>query len=301
MIDLLGSPRSLCDGLSRRDFLRLGSVGALGLADYLAAPRQAQAAPATRSGQAKACILLFLYGSPPQHETFDPKPDAPAEVRGEMGSIASAVPGVRICEELPRVARILDKVTVVRSLTHAYPQHGVAYAVSGLPTYTTDLEIRPRDSRHWPYIGSVVQYLDERRAHGRLPAVPRNIALPWMLNSKTDILVNAGPFAAFLGQAYDPLWTDFTGAGIRTVPRYTSGQQRDFLDPFGGTAPSGRFPACLRQSPARRHSRRAPQRPRVAAGPVRGRSAPARSPDRRAVGRASAAARLRPLDLGRGA
>ena len=71
------------------------------------------------------------HGSPPQHETFDPKPDAPAEVRGEIGSIPSAVPGLRVCELLPRVAGVMDRATVVRSMTHPYAEHGVAYAVSG--------------------------------------------------------------------------------------------------------------------------------------------------------------------------
>jgi len=254
VLNLLGSPRRLCDGISRRDFLRVGSLGALGLglADHFA--MAAGAGP--RFGQAKACILIFLYGSPPQHETFDPKPDAIAEVRGEIGSIPSAVPGLRVCELLPRTGRIMDQVTVVRSMTHRYPEHGVAYAVSGIPTYTPELETRPRDARHWPYIGSVVDYLASNplprggeggaRGQGRVQRpgaapMPRNIALPWMLNSKTDILVNAGPFAAFLGQAYDPLWTDFTGPGTRIVPHYTDSQTRDFHDPFGGTLPSGRF------------------------------------------------------------
>jgi hypothetical protein len=246
VLNLFGSPRRLCDGLSRREFLTLGSLGALGLslADHLALAGQ-QAAAAPRFGRAKACILLFLYGSPPQHETFDPKPEAVAEVRGELGSIASAVPGLRICELLPRTARVLDQVTVVRSMTHRYPEHGVAYAVSGIPTYTPELETRPRDPRHWPYIGSVVDYLARRplAPGGRRAGddMPRNVALPWMLNSKTDVLVNAGPFAAFLGQAHDPLWTDFTGPGTRIVPHYTDGQTRDFHDPFGGTVPEGRF------------------------------------------------------------
>lgn len=245
MLNLLGSPRRLCDGLSRREFLSLGSLGALGfgLADYFAQGAERPAA-APRFGQAKACILIFLYGSPPQHETFDPKPDAVAEVRGEIGSIPSAVPGVRVCELLPRTSQIMDQVTVVRSMTHRYPEHGVAYAVSGIPTYTPELETRPRDARHWPYIGSVVDYLAQRQGTSSRRGVsemPRNIALPWMLNSKTDMQVNAGPFAAFLGQAYDPLWTDFTGPGTHIVPHYSSGQTRDFHDPFGGTAPSGRF------------------------------------------------------------
>src|SRR5204862_5798329 len=142
--------RRLCDGVSRREFLTLGSLGALGfgLADQLALATE-RPAVAPRFGQAKACILVFLYGSPPQHETFDPKPDAIAEVRGELGSIPSVVPGLRVCELLPRTAQIMDQVTVVRSMTHRYPEHGVAYAVSGIPTYTPELETRPRDPRHW--------------------------------------------------------------------------------------------------------------------------------------------------------
>ncbi len=243
MLNLFGTSRRLCDGLSRRELLSLGSLGAFSLADQFA---QASASPAVapRFGQAKACILIFLYGSPSQHETFDPKPDAVAEVRGEFGSIASAVPGLRVCELLPRTSRIMDQVTTVRSMSHRYAEHGVAYAVSGIPTYTPELETRPRDKRHWPYIGSVVDYLAQRQADPAprgVTEMPRNLALPWMLNSKTDTLVNAGPFAAFLGQAHDPLWTDFTGAGTRMAPRYTGGQTRDFLDPFAGTLPNGRF------------------------------------------------------------
>jgi uncharacterized protein (DUF1501 family) len=240
MLTIQGTRRRLCDGVSRRDFLALGGLSALGLtlADTLA-PQAAAARPG--AGKARACILLFPYGSPPQHETFDPKPDAPPEVRGEMGAIPTAVPGVRIGEGLPRIARILDRITIVRSVTHPFPVHGVAYAVTGIPTYTPELETRPRDGRHWPFLGSVVDYLDERRSGNRLPVVPRNIALPWMLNSKTDVLVNAGPFAAFLGQAHDPVWTDFDGPGLRVGPKVGSGQVREYLDPFAATSPAGRF------------------------------------------------------------
>src|SRR6266566_4641851 len=97
MLRLLGSPRTLCDGLTRRDFLHIGGLGALGLsvADALRL-QEVQAAPIRQAngfGSAKACILLFPYGSPPQHETFDPKPDAPAEIQGEMRAIRTAVPG----------------------------------------------------------------------------------------------------------------------------------------------------------------------------------------------------------------
>jgi hypothetical protein len=245
MLYLLGSPRTLCDGQTRRDFLCIGGLGAfgLGLGDALRLDR-AQAAPERRSdgfGSARACILLFPYGSPPQHETFDPKPEAPAEIQGEMKAIRSRVPGLLIGDHLPNLATVMDRVTVVRSITHPYPEHGVAYAVSGIPTYSPVLETRPRDPRHWPFIGSIVDYLDEKRTGVRIPAVPRNIGLPWMLNSRTDQLVNAGPFAAFLGQSYDPVWTSFDGEGTHVTPHYSPGQTRDFRSPFGGVTPQGRF------------------------------------------------------------
>jgi hypothetical protein len=245
MLRLLGTPRTLCDGRTRREFLRIGGLGALGLglSDALHF-WEARAEPAKKAagfGSAKSCILLFPYGSPPQHETFDPKPDAPAEIQGEMKAIRTAVPGLSICDRLPNIARIMDRVTVVRSMTHPYPEHGVAYAVSGIPTYTPDLETRPRDPRHWPFIGSVVDYLEEKRTGDRTPAMPRNIGLPWLLNSKTDLNVSAGPYAAFLGQSYDPIWTDFEGAGTHFTPFYTEGQKRAFKSPFGGVLTDGRI------------------------------------------------------------
>src|SRR5262245_6313808 len=249
MLRILGSRKTLCDGISRRDFLHIGGLGVLsvGLSDVLRLQEaQASARPSSGYGKAKACILLFPYGSPPQHETFDPKPDAPAEIQGEMKSIPTRVPGLRICDHLPNIAKIMDRVTVVRSMTHPYPAHGVAYAVSGIPTYTPALETRPRDPQHWPFIGSIVDYLEERQARGAMPPVPRNIGLPWLLNSKTDLDVSAGPYAAFLGQAYDPVWADFDGPGLKLAPRYTDGQKKLFLDPFGGTTAEGRF----RLSPA---------------------------------------------------
>jgi uncharacterized protein DUF1501 len=260
MLRILGSAKKLCDGLTRRDFLHVGGVLGLGLHDFFRLRATAAAPPMGRSfGRAKACILLFPYGSPPQHETFDPKPEAPAEVRGEMGSIPTRLAGVRIGEGLPRIASVMDRVTVVRSMTHPYPLHCVAYVVSGIPTYSTDLEARARDARHWPFVGSIVDYLEERRTRHAAPAVPRNIALPWMLNSRTDLLVNAGPFAAFLGQGYDPVWTDFDGPGTRLAPKYTESQPRKFLDPFAGTTPAGRFHLSSGAEPAgeRIHLRRA--------------------------------------------
>jgi hypothetical protein len=244
MLRILGSRRMLCDGVTRRDFLHIGGLGAfgLGLGEFLQSREAWANSPASSSfGKAKSCILLFPYGSPPQHETFDPKPDAPAEIQGEMKSIPTCVPGLRIGDHLPRSAPIMDRITVVRSMTHPYPEHGVAYAVSGIPTYTPELETRPRDPRHWPFIGSIVDYLDEKRTGNATPEVPRNVGLPWLLNSKTDLDVSAGPYAAFLGRGHDPVWADFDGAGIRVAPKYTEGQRKEFHDPFAATTAAGRF------------------------------------------------------------
>lgn len=249
MFSIRGTRRTLCDGLSRRELLRVGGLGAFGwgLSDQLLAQEATTSRlPSTQDallrasfGRAKSCILIFLYGSPPQHETFDPKPDAPAEIQGEMKAMSTRVPGIAICEALPRTAQIVDKTTIVRSLNHPYPLHGVAYAVSGLPTYTPELEAQPLDARHWPYIGSVVDYVQS--AVSQSGALPQNVALPWMLNSKTDLLVNAGPFSGFLSANHNPIWTDFSGAGTRVVPKYTDGQAKEFHDPFGGITPSGKF------------------------------------------------------------
>lgn len=245
MLPLFGSRKILCDGIARRDLLQLGGLGALGLTlgDALRL-REAQAAAATSGlgfGKAKACILLFPFGSPPQHETFDPKPDAPREVQGEFGAAATNVPGINICDRLPKTAQVMDRITVVRSMTHPYPVHGVAYALTGMPTYTPAVEAKPRAPEHWPFLGSAVDFLERQRAGGQSPAVPRNMGLPWRFGSKSSIPTLAGPYAAFLGQAYDPVWTDFDGRGSKVVPKLTDGQNVEVRDPFAGLEPGGKF------------------------------------------------------------
>src|SRR5262245_45945147 len=147
MLRIQGTKRMLCDGISRRDLLQIGSLSALGLGLASATARGAKPPPSIASGfgRAQSCILLFPYGSPSSHETFDPKPDAPAEIQGEMKAIATRVPGLQICDHLPCTAEVMDRVTVVRSMTHPYPVHGLAYAVTGIPTYSPDLETRARD------------------------------------------------------------------------------------------------------------------------------------------------------------
>ena len=120
------NPTHNCAGLPRRDFLQLG-VGGLGLAGLLQA--RALAGPALSRGPARPgdrvnCIMIWLDGGPSHYETFDPKPDAPAEIRGALGTIPTAVSGLRFSEAVPELAKVADKVTVVRSICHKDPNHG---------------------------------------------------------------------------------------------------------------------------------------------------------------------------------
>jgi hypothetical protein len=249
MIRILGGPKRLCDGLTRRDLLHVGSLGLLGMGlptAGLAGAESPRSPGAGGFGRAKSCILLFLYGSPSQLETFDPKPDAPAEIRGELGSIPSAVPGLDVCELLPDLARVMDKVTVIRSVSHPYPIHGVAYATTGIPRIDVPLELDPRAAEHWPYIGSVVDYVEGTRddAAGRpRPEVPRNLLLPFPFSSRrAGEVPRAGPYGGFLGRAYDPIATEFVGEATRTASKWLAdGRTWEGLEPYRGITPEGRF------------------------------------------------------------
>ena len=114
MLRLLGPGVRLCDGWNRREVMRIGGLGVLGAGLNLSDLRRSSRAEGSRRrppfGRAKSCIVLFLMGGPPQHSTWDPKPDAPAEVRGEFGPIATTVPGLSLCELLPRTALVADKL-----------------------------------------------------------------------------------------------------------------------------------------------------------------------------------------------
>jgi hypothetical protein len=243
MLRILGSHKRLCDGLSRRDFLQAGSLGLLGLsAGGTLSPALAASPAAGSFGKAKRCILLYLYGAASQIETFDPKPEAPDQVRGELGAISTSVPGVQIGELLPRVSRIVDRATIIRSMTHPYPLHASAFTLTSIPTIDVPLQMSPRDPRHWPFIGSVVDYLADQRGEPE-PPVARNIGLPWRLSSRRPYAAgdNAGPYGAWLGRAYDPLWSDFQGRGTREST-YTFGEQTIRChDPYGPLAPDCRF------------------------------------------------------------
>lgn len=246
MFSIPGSPKTFCSGVSRRDLLHIGAAGAFApmLPDALKAESET---PTTGKPRAKAAIFLFLFGSPPQHETFDPKPEAAAEIQGEMQAIPTSLPGLSVGEGLPQTAAIADRLTVVRSMTHPYPIHCCAYVMSGMPKYSVPLETKPRAPEHWPFMGSIVDYLDTRRTGRRMPDVPRNIGVPWRFCSRGSSPNQAGPYGSFLGSGFDPFWTDFDGKGTTVVPKLNANQKEDVQDPHGGIEPSGRFqlgPGC---------------------------------------------------------
>ncbi|MBI2825837.1 MAG: DUF1501 domain-containing protein [Planctomycetia bacterium] len=247
MLRILGSTRTACDGISRRELLRAGGLGlaGLGLADLVRLQDAAAAAGHERPrsfGRAKAVILLHLYGSPSQIEFVDPKPNAPVEIRGELGSIPSSLPGCDVCELLPNFAKVMDRTTVLRSVTHPYPVHGVAFALTGVPSIDVPMELSPRDARHWPFFGSVVDYIESQRPRAPGRRMPNNLALPFRFSSRrVGEVPRAGPYAAFLGSEYDPIWTDFVGEATKGLTKTLQQQRFDDNDPYIGLSPDSHF------------------------------------------------------------
>jgi hypothetical protein len=246
MLRVLSSPKRLCTGLTRRDFLNVGGMGALGLGlgELLASQAKAESAGHLGDGfgKAKRCIILFLYGSPSQLETFDMKPEAPLEIRGTMKSIPSSLPGLDVCEGLPAMSKVMDRTTVVRSVTHPYPVHGVAYAMTGIPVIDVPMELNPQDPRHHPWFGSVVEYFDQQTRG--LPDFPQNVALPFPFSSKrSDQPFRAGPYGAFLGSAHNPIWTEFVGEGTKTITKSRAAGEFTFtgLEPYLGCTEDSHF------------------------------------------------------------
>jgi len=204
MLSLLGQRSRLCDGINRREMLRVGGLGALGLS--LPTLWQARQLSASESSapprRAKACIVLFLMGGPPQHSTWDPKPDAPAEVRGDFGPINTIVPGTQFCELLPRCATIADKIAVLRAMSSGDNAHSSSgyYMMTGQPHAPMNFEnANPGFPNDYPNMGAIVRRF--LPARGSLPATVR---LPHRIFN-TDGSVWPGQDSGFLGRASD-LW-----------------------------------------------------------------------------------------------
>ncbi len=190
MLDLTTGVASDCSGVSRRSFLRLGGLAAfgLGLPQYLQAMSDtAGINPAARPAKAKRCILLWMQGGPSHIDTFDPKPDAPAEIRGEFGTVATTLPGVRFADVVPMLAQQTDKLAIIRGHDPKNGSHGVAdHLMMSGHKFNASLP--------FPCFGSVVAK-ERGYENGMLPFV--------QLGKSIDRRFNGG-IAGFLGDQFNP-------------------------------------------------------------------------------------------------
>lgn len=192
--------------------------------------------------KAKRVLFLYLYGAAAQHETWDPKPNAPAEIRGDFSPISTALPGVAICEHLPKMAAMMDRVAVIRSMTHPYNIHSAGYTMTGIDEVDVLMEVNAFDRRHWPSFQSVLNYLHQRQhANEPLPQVPYSVGLPFPLTSRLPGGRRAGPYGGFLGQNYNPIWTEFDGKPTRKINRWLGNKGRDIEDPYAGITQESRL------------------------------------------------------------
>jgi len=225
-------PWQRCDGVTRRDLLRVGGLTAmgLGLSDLLTLRRASAGAPA----KARSCILIWLDGGPSHHETFDPKPEAPVEVRGPLETSPTSVPGISFSECLPKTGRRMDRVAVIRSMTSPLGEHnfGTHYLLTGY---------KPTPVLEYPSFHAVGAHFHEEP--GVLPA---NIAVP-------DYRVGGGRFsgAGYLSRRTlpfsvggDPAKPDFQVRDLdlfRGLDLERLSRRRDFvaqLDAFSGLVES---------------------------------------------------------------
>ncbi len=184
----------LCDGVSRRSFLQAGAASTLGLSLPLLHKLQAAGAVDESKAKIKNCITIFLVGSPGHLDTWDMKPDAPENVRGKFKPIKTNVPGVQICEHFPRMAKMMDKVALIRSLHHktgASHENGQRWMMSGHDY---------NEANRKPYMGSVIS-----RVFGPKGALPTSIILPVKIGN-TGTSTPHGQESAFLGSGHEPFF-----------------------------------------------------------------------------------------------
>ena len=186
--------------LNRRDaMIRLGQIGLGGLTlPQLLAARKASAGEFRHAPTADACILVFLWGGPPQQDMWDMKPDAPAGIRSPFGVIDSAVPGVRVSDQMPLFARHTDKTCIVRSLSHRSNEHepSVYHMLTGRTNPTLVVPRNQRNRRDFPFFGSVLSHFQPPGVMPSAVTIPRPIG--------HDGVTYSGTYSGFLGPRHDP-------------------------------------------------------------------------------------------------
>jgi hypothetical protein len=215
-----------CEGLSRRDWLRIGGLGSLGLnLPNLLEARTTHSGGGNRAasfGRAKSCIVLFMFGAPAHQDIWDLKPEAPAEIRGEFRPISSNVPGITVCQHIPQLAQMVDRFAQIRSVTHPDDTHTVAmhYMLTGVRHKRP--KTNPRNAPDdFPCFGAVANYLSRKESASAERNTPasRNVVRSAFGGAYAAVSLNApanqvkannhifpGFFAGFLGGAHDPLF-----------------------------------------------------------------------------------------------
>lgn len=239
MLSIYGKPHPN-SGLSRRQLLTAGGAGLLGLSlpQILAAESQS---PKVGQGRAKSVIFLFLFGGPSQYETFDLKPDAPAEIRGPFLPIGCRTPGLLIGEHLPKLANVSDKFCVVRSMTHDFNDHsgGGHYIQTGRKWHVPvggGFLATPED---WPSIGSVVEYLDQQTPGGLDRELPSYAVVPNWLGKlqESGQYRRPGQYAGWLGRSFNPLTTSVNKKNLNDNPYWRNCSDEELTFSLEGLSP----------------------------------------------------------------
>jgi hypothetical protein len=199
MLTLFGRQSPLCDGISRRNFLKIGALGLGGLT----LPQLLQAEAISGIGRShKAVIMIFLPGGPSHQDIFDLKQEAPAEIRGEFKPIRTNVPGIEICEHLPQLAQLADKYTLVRSMVGAEDNHYAFQCLSGR-------HMRGQPPGGWPCLGSVVSKLYgpvDKSVPPFVGLAPKMGHEPWSDNGTPGFLgIGYAPFQPNKGAGKDDM------------------------------------------------------------------------------------------------
>ena len=205
--------------IGRRTMLQAGAVGILGIGmNHLSALRAAKSVAAEpNGGKAKSVILIFLSGGLTQHDSFDPKPNAPADIRGEFNPISTQTPSVKICEHLPMLAERSERWSLVRSLTTPYNEHSQGHMaiLSGRTPMPTGFSASKPQAADWPSIASIVGDARPRRNNNLPPAV----ALPERLIHRTGRVL-PGQFAGQMGSRRDPWFIEASPFNAKSYGAY---------------------------------------------------------------------------------
>ncbi len=241
MLSIFGSSLQPNGRTNRRQILQAGGAGLLGLTlPKLLAAEEARGSAPLSGARAKSVIFMFLFGGPSQLETFDLKPEAPAEIRGPFKPIASKTPGLLIGEHLPRCAAVSDKYAVVRTMSHDFNDHsgGGHYIQTGHRWHVPiggGFNVTPKD---WPSMGSVVKYFSQQAPGGALSDTPTYVVLPNSLGRLQNYSVQLkrpGETAGWLGAAYNPLTTRIDKRDAKDNPYWRACTDEELTYRIAGT------------------------------------------------------------------